>query len=645
MDSATSPNRALIIVAFDEIPYQRGFFQVSQKYFDDVKRLFPEITELKTHEVSRIIGIFGPSKFDDYKALQLKVKEITQSSSSLQIKMEKEGETSLTSKEVKTQVRSAVRKSTSWDGNGFLPLVCVLQEEKIQQMLDGRLNQLKELLSANDWKGIYNLYQPVENLRHKPEIWNNAEILSTIGFACQKLSEVAEIPREISQDYPKKREYLNQLKKYRRECQTLYQRCVELEPENPRHYSNLGYHHYQNVIQLKTPRGRRDGDIPEEAEQALKYLDKALSFSEDRLNDLYRKGYLLASILPTQLTYGGSVSRLNLTAEQAREQGIACLEKLIEYWNELPDEEEKKKRFRKEYIKSLYNLGQAYYARVRNPWDEISVVLKLKLGQPLPDGNLRRDLENAQKAWDTLYQCWQADQPNPERRLDESNLRATPAAGVEEGVFRLYWLGKAAFLKYWILSYYGMSKSPKALPYAEKAMKFLQAALDLPWSSKSANQRKDFVVELLARIHLALGEPQKAVQLLEGKIKTMRDPYILNTYAMALTLTGNYKKAGEILEDNRKNQNNRDHWTSTMLLGCNHLLDEKYDEAKKIFTDLTENSNNKIKLAYCWVGLAFVAFQSQDVKSAIQKLQKAVDINPYHLGLRQTLMEWKRQRS
>lgn len=647
MNTTPSQNRSLIIIAFDESPYQKGSIYIGQKYYEYAKTIFPEISRLQPGDISQVIGIWGPSTLDQRQALLLKVKEIYHNPDSLQLTMEKAGQISLTSREVKLRVRNVIRKSTSWDGNGYLPLICVLTSEQINQILDHRTTQLKELFAANNWAGIYELYQPIEKLPQQPEIWNDAGTLSSLGFACEKLSEVGALPEEISRDEKKKKEYLKQLAQYREECRTLFKRCVELEPENPRHYSNLGYHHYQNVLQLKTPRGRRDGDVKEEIFLALEYLNKALSFSSERLNDLYRKGYLLASILPNQQQYGGDVKELHLSPDQARRQGIACLEKLIGYWEALPEGDERKKRFRKEYIKSLYNVGQAYYELVWNRWDEVTIVLKLKTNQPVSDEVLSRDLANAQKAWDYLYKCWQADRSSQNLRLDENNLRATPPGGEEEGVYRLYWLGKVAFLQYWILSHYGTRETPKALPYAEKAVKFLQAALDLPWSPKASNQRKDFIVELLGRVYLAMGQPQKTVQLFEGTFKNRlaRDAYIQNTYAMGLILTGNHEKAARILEETRQNRFNLDRWATTLLQGCNALYAKNFDEAKEIFENILQPENNVGKLvsAHAWVGLAFVAYANQDIEQAIENLKEALNLNPYHLGVLHQKIEWEKE--
>ncbi len=647
MNSVASLNRSLIIIAFDESPYQKGFIHIGQKYYEDIKKVFPEIIQLQPGDIAQAIGVWGPSMLDQYQALQLNVKEIYHNPNSLQIKIETTGQISLTSREVKSRARNLIKKSTSWDGNGFLPMVCVLTSEQFNQILDNPASKLKDLFTTNNWTGIYELYQPIKNLPQRPEIWNNAEILSSIGFACEKLSEVGALPDEILRDENKKNEYLEQLKQYRKECIFLFNRCVELEPENPRYYSNLGYHHYQNVLQLKIPRGRRDGDVSKEISLALSYLDKALSFSSDRLNDLYRKGYLLASILPDQLQYGGSSKNINLSSDEARKQGIACLEQLIRNWETMPENDARKKRFRKEYIKSLYNLGQAYYELVRNPWDEITIVLKLKTAQPVSEEYLRRDIEYAQKAWHYFYKCWLVDRSDQSPQLDENNLHTTPSSGEEEGVNRLYWLGKVAFLQHWILSHYGMKDTQKSLPYAEKAVKFLQAALDLPWSPKSSNQRKDFIVELLGRVYLALEQPQKTVQLFEGsfKNKPVRDAYIQNTYAMGLILTGNYEKAARMLDEAKQNRFNLDRWTTTLLQGCNALYSKNFDLAKEIFENILQSENNAGKLvsAYAWVGLAFVAYHDQDIQQAIQNLEKALYFNPYHLGIRHKMIEWKKQ--
>jgi hypothetical protein len=223
--------------------------------------------------------------------------------------------------------------------------------------------------------------------------------LSEVGFACGKLAEVSveDIPRKE----PEKTEFLNGKSKYRREAEMLRQRCVELMPNNPTYLANLAYLHYQNAMELKTPRNRRDGKLRQEAERAIKYYDMAIWLAPNRIKDHYRKGYLLAEVLPN--TYWKE-RNLEL-AKQKRLEGIESFEKAIQIWESLdpsnPQQNRERSRCRKEYIKSLYSIGSAYYQMIVNEWDKAVFALRLRHNIREEDciTYVPKDLENANNAW------------------------------------------------------------------------------------------------------------------------------------------------------------------------------------------------------------------------------------------------------
>ena len=169
--------------------------------------------------------------------------------------------------------------------------------EKIQVLIE----QLKRLKSKNKWREIYEKFQPIEELHQNGLIWNNHKVLNYIAFACAKLSETSSIPREIFRNEKAKRDFLKQQAEYRKHTERIRKRCIELKPNNPGYQSNLAYTYYQNINELTAPRGRKDGHFKKEIDNFIAAVDETLVLDPKRVTDLYRKGRILADILPDKI--------------------------------------------------------------------------------------------------------------------------------------------------------------------------------------------------------------------------------------------------------------------------------------------------------------------------------------------------------
>ena len=97
-------------------------------------------------------------------------------------------------------------------------------------------NEISELKISNNWRGIYDIFAPIEALR-LDEVWEDPSMLSEIGFACGMLAKDSadDIPRR---DTDKER-FLKQKARYRSEAEMLWGRCLELIPNNARYLSTL----------------------------------------------------------------------------------------------------------------------------------------------------------------------------------------------------------------------------------------------------------------------------------------------------------------------------------------------------------------------------------------------------------------------
>ena len=447
------------------------------------------------------------------------------------------------------------------------------------QNIQTLLKQVNELKNQNDWLGIYNKFNKLHPIKEFPQndlIWNNHEVLNDIGFACAKLAETGSIPPEIFNNRIDKEAFLKQQAEYRKYAEQTRKRCIELEPEKAGYRSNLAYTYYQNITDLTSQRGRRDGNLREEIENFITTVDVALRINPKRVNDLYRKGRILTRVLPNQILwsnsyedYGEFVEKLKIVNKR-REEGIQTLLSAKKEWESLRSdnqfEEKMRKDYKKYYIKSLYALSRAYCDKIREDWDES--VFTLNLRDDIPDNQQvtidKADKENIEQAIQIIKECCRTDCPShivQAVKQGGSNLEKIAShSGEHEGVEKLYLIGKFFFAKYWILSGYGLKENDDAIKAREIAERYLQAALKCKWSSTKAKKDKLFVVERLARLFISKGEYDQATSIVEENTNKLglryAAPYVLHTCALSLLKANRIDLAHKILDSAAKSIRN-----------------------------------------------------------------------------------------
>ena len=530
--------------------------------------------------------------------------------------------------------------------------------ETIQSLLE----QLKKLKSSNNWQGIYEKFHPIEELQQNELIWNHHKILNEIAYACAKLSETSTIPREIFRDQETKVKFLKQQAEYRKHTQQIRQRCIELEPNNPGYRSNLAYIYYQNINELNAPRGRTDGNLKKEIENFITAIDETLALDPRRVTDLYRKGRILTDILPDKIlwtksyeNYGDFTEKLE-RANEKREEGIEILLTAKQIWENLSDinknEEYWKDRYRKYYIKSLYILSKAYYDKSnKRDWDHSVFTLNLRDDVPTSEPvNTDQDIQNIDQSIQIIKECCKVDCPpkllQDAKQMQQKLEKLASHNGFEEGVDKLYLIGKFFFAKYWILSDYGLKETTDATEAREVAERYLHAAMECQWSSQNAEKNKKFIIERLARVFISKGEYNQAISIIESisqKKLEYVDYYILHTWALALLKSNRIAEAQAILDIAKKSRQNKEIWLTHFLKGCAHLETDEIEFVQGQF-ELAHQAAKRVgkkTIDSLLIAKAFVEYKSNNVAEALKLLEAAQKLNPKRVAIRERIRKWR----
>lgn len=343
--------KTLIIGFFREEDINKGFAGWYGKYLNEINELSP-VSEINKENTSRAIGYLIGKDNNDEKCIDINPLDFFHNEKSFKMNYIVNGDLEFNSAFIKRAVRDLI-PAEKLKGR-FLPVCISVEKEKLDKMIDDEtaMFKIKELMKKNDWTGIYKIFTPLSGLKERDYLWNNDTLLNSLSFATAKLSETYTNLKFSFRSDDERKKYLAGQKRYREETIMLRKRCIELRPNKAAYYSNLGYSHYQFTRELTLPGGRRDGNIMEDAKKAVEYIEKALELDPQRVTDLYRKGQLLASVLPPLILFGGKNSPGEEAVKESKQkiqEAIDCFKKVEQVWQILPLLEDKMiKRYHKE---------------------------------------------------------------------------------------------------------------------------------------------------------------------------------------------------------------------------------------------------------------------------------------------------------
>lgn len=467
----------------------------------------------------------------------------------------------------------------------FCPVLCLMDKSEFDVIRKGVRNwtkissyaaQLDEMQQACDWQGICSLYGPLEELSQVEDVWGNPGALYQVAYACSKLGE-------LQNGQERNKQHLADIKYYREASVRLYHRCHELEPDNFRYPSALGYRYRQNVMELKRPRGRRDGNAHEEMQAALVWLDKALALKPSCIKDHYRKASLLLDYYIPHLQYGKYVAGLSIREEikQMTEAAVKHLEAAISLYQSLSDKVEQQ-REHGIYVKALYALGCHYLSVYKPDWNAYACH---QIWHPEKSYSIQRNrLAAISLARDYLHACWAAEcEYTPAERMSSKELALHSTGWKVDISDKLYRLG-TVYLTMYMVKVCCEGETEKSMSYKASAERMLGQAYEVGEQRRKLRLTKrnmNFILEKLAWLYIVSGEYDKAVELLEGK----QDSYIKHTYAVAVVLTRRlcqYEKAEALLREVANDCYYKGREVALVILAHVYRLTGKNKEAEAI---------------------------------------------------------------
>lgn len=563
-------NLYLYVSFFNENILLSGQYNIYGKYVKPIRDTFPNYSKLDQSLIKGCIGYLKGRENSGKNCFLLNIKNIDAKDTSLHFDFDIVQELDISNDSISRSLYKFACNSAWVDKKtGYFPLVCIVDKLDFDTIRKGIPNlkkasscpaELEELKRKNDWEGICNKFAPLDEVKNNREIWDNPFDLYNLAFACSKLGE----PKN---GLEKDKEHLKQVKKYREYSICFYERCYELEPYNNRHLSALGYRYYLNVMELTKPKGRRDGNVKKEIDNAINWLNKAIELNPRSIKDNYRKGKLIIDKQIDNFKY--SLRRWSFEdfqeLEKMESEGVESLKRVIEIYESLADSRNKNYFFR-EYVKSLYALGSFYLDKVNTCWDEY-ICSKMDDKEFVFVYN-SEEAEYIAKGKKYIEKCFRVESDiSFDEELDVSKLaREIPKWSVSP-VDKLYRLGLANLEIYFILKMLGKDLI-KVEKYGHDAEKFLLTGKNVAYEGRKQGTLRrniDYINEKLAKYYIVSERYDDAIKV----VCRCKNAYIKNTYAMALILSEdeeNINKAVSVLEIATKERNNLARELSIILL-------------------------------------------------------------------------------
>ena len=512
---------------------------ITNKYFEQVTKTFSGYLNINDEDIEGAIGFLVGNNYSEDNCFSLTINNYNSNENSISFNYKIKDFLDISNKFISDSLYKYSKQSDLLNQEfKYCPDLFILDKEDFDSIRKGSPNIKKNLSNSakinlykqqNKWVEICNLYEPLDKITDNNEIWDNANDLYDVAYACSKLGE----PKNGME---KDRNHLTTVKRYRDLSLKLFKRCYEIEPSNYRFPSAVAYRYYQNVLELSKPKGRRDGKIADEISNAILWFDEALKINPNSIKDNYRKGYIILDkkidnfkFTPTDVWTSDIFTEINDMEQTA----ISCFDKVIALYENLNSESDRK-YYRNEYVKTLYQLGKYNISKPQDVWNEYACC-KIQ-GIDYKYRASQEDITYYNKGKELFEKCFYVESEySLEGEIDFSKLARETTDWKISPIEKLYRLGLANLYLYFHKIALDNNKDDLMM-YSEKAARYLKAAIAINDIQKRANiggKNTWYISEKLSRYYILAGDYNKAIQLTERS----REGYIMNTYAIALILS------------------------------------------------------------------------------------------------------------
>lgn len=539
----------IISTSFDGIKKEGSFFW-GENHFPKIRGYIPSST-IDVISITEGIIFFNRANQKEKLAYKIKINKTHITRVYLKIFFSITEELSYKSFQVRNALKQYFQKKSVLD----LPFCSAVEGEKFYSLLKyGKLfSDISFYEGKNNWNAIYKMlenFMPVEN----SVLWDNAEALNRFSFATAKLSECSENLKRKFPDKEKRNQFIKEKNFFRKLTIKLRERCLELEPNNSTYYSNIAYTYYQSVNELNSPFGRKDGNIIQQAENAIKYFNKALKLDYTRITDYYRKAILLSNILASYILYNDNTNNASIQNYKIHDillnplalilEGIENFEKVVEiYENSGINSTTIKQLYKKYYIKSLYHIAQKKAQIIKLEF-YLSNLLYGKKPLELLSENLDSKISLLNSANHYIEKCIKEDYNR--NRQEKYFIDLVECNNFLYAVYKAYIKGVIeTFL-------YILTDKTKNL---DTAKEYFQKAMELNFPKEQKNQNKIFILDRIAILNLIEKKYDAAINLLEPLYnRTLNNnsikfpDFAAHTLTISYILNENIPKAKELIE-------------------------------------------------------------------------------------------------
>jgi len=532
-----------IIAVFDTADFKESY-RLSGRAFSQAGKIYSDLQE-KLGRVSTVIAYQAGLSGEKSRALALPLNGFDLQQDSLILKLGSAKKLSVKSAAVGGGIYRTSLQNGWLNEAGHAPLLFFMPRKSFAALCKRlkRREQAQTLMEKGDYKGVCMLYAPLRDVKADPDVWDNADALYNLGLACSKLSTTLLIKAGETKK-------LEEAKRYRHYCVAFLKRGAELETNNARCATALAYRYYSNVHELMRPGERRDQELGQEIENANEWLSRALEIFPQSIRNNYRKGKLIIEKQAPYLLFGKRAfgAREAELLREIREVGEEHLATAISLYEALEDDGEKQ-RNRREYVKALFVLGNYYIDDAYLPVHEYYLRIMADSKTPCHVQTISKlDLNSAVEL---LEKCYRAETDMPLDKMDTKALAAMQKEWTRAPSEKLYRLGCA----YSGMAFVARATGEDADPHAQKALKYLEAAKRVTESYTDRKHNTWHISEKIAWTHMNMGQYERAAKLLSRA----KQGYIINTYAIALMLTGTedaYQKAWQALQGAARDRHN-----------------------------------------------------------------------------------------